>query len=87
MAASINNCTFPQMAPQEICYINANNNYCRCSLFDFNQLKAISESINHPLSFCHKVIGFHSDGWENFQKFLIDVDTWKKKNFKNIPAK
>lgn len=43
----------------EMCDINIKFDRCRCRMFDFNEWEATSEAVNHPLSYCDKLVGFN----------------------------
>jgi hypothetical protein len=81
------------MDPKRICGNNIRGGYCLCCTFDFEKLKCIDEIkresilvLDRGISFT-KSSGENISGWEEFQRFLLELEAWKKKNFKNIPNK
>lgn len=47
-----------EIDPVEMCDINIKFDRCRCRMFDMNSWNALSEPINHPLSYCDGMAGY-----------------------------
>lgn len=58
----------PILEDQERCVVSIELNRCRCHMYRVTKEKVgrVSESVNKPISYCEKLVGFKPTSWIKF---------------------
>jgi hypothetical protein len=73
-------CTNLEVEEIERCAITLEGNYCRCHMYQISKeyTGIIGESVNHPLEYCDKMVGFRPDEYGKLSIWIHDVMEFMK---------
>ena len=65
----------PQLADQERCVISIELNKCRCHQYRVSPEKVgrVSDSVDRPVEYCERFVGFSPDSWVEFVLWLEET--------------
>lgn len=81
---------FPTILPQERCVIvleSDQGSYCRCHLYEWSKdhIGRISDSVDHEIKYCDKLIGFRPDTYGRVYTWWEEIRLWVN-NFNKKPG-
>lgn len=77
---------FPIIKPQERCVVVLEESqYCRCHLYSWSKegIGRISESVNNPIEYCNKLIGFSPESSLKIYEWQESIRLWLKRQEAN----
>jgi hypothetical protein len=82
---------FPTITPKERCVIvllpeipTMEESYCRCHMYQWSSesIGRVSDSVDHPVNYCNKLIGFNADDSLSIYSWQNNIRLWLLRNKK-----